>query len=50
MIRRLRERHRWMVPLIALLTIIAFAAALIGRRPAAPGAIPPALRGHAESR
>lgn len=31
MIRRLRQRHRWLVPLLALLSAIAFGIALAGR-------------------
>jgi hypothetical protein len=30
-IRRLRDRHRWLMPLLALATAIAFGIALAGR-------------------
>lgn len=48
MIRRLRERHRQIIPIIALLAMIAFAVALIGREPRHPQPIPGVLRSHAD--
>ena len=44
MIRRLRERHRWMVLLVALLTALLFGRALAGRRIGAPTAEVPEHR------
>jgi hypothetical protein len=40
MIRPLRDRHRWLVPLIALVTALVFGWALSGRHRAEPPTIP----------
>jgi hypothetical protein len=48
MIRRLRDRHRIVIPLLALLVAIAIVIALLGRHPRAT-VIPPPLRGQAEA-
>lgn len=48
MIRRLRDRHRRMIPLLALVAALALAIAWFGRPRATPGEILPALRPHAE--
>jgi hypothetical protein len=49
-IRRLRERHRRMIPVIALLAAIALTVAIVGRRLPGDGTIPPALEPHREPR
>jgi hypothetical protein len=49
MIRRLRDRHRRMLPVIALLTAIALALALLTRHRTV-STIPGALRTHQEAR
>jgi hypothetical protein len=49
MIRRLRARHRRMIPLLALVAALAFAIALLGRINRKQPVIPPALRGQSEA-
>jgi hypothetical protein len=47
-IRRLRDRHRRMIPLLALLAALALAIALLERSNPARPDIPPALRQHSD--
>ncbi len=48
MIRALRERHRRLVPILALLVAAAILVALLGRAPRTATTIPGALRPHAD--
>jgi hypothetical protein len=47
-IRRLRQRHRQVIPVLALLTLIALAVALIGRTHRQLQPIPGPLRSHTD--
>jgi hypothetical protein len=43
MIRQLRQRHRWMMLVVALAALAVFGLALAGRIPPRRSALPPAL-------
>lgn len=44
MIRELRQRHRWMIVIVALACLILSTVALLARMPARPIAMPPTLQ------
>lgn len=44
MIRRLRQRHRWMILLVTVVCLIVSTVALLARTPARRSPIPPALQ------
>jgi hypothetical protein len=44
MIRRLRQRHRWMIVVVALAALAVFSLAIAGRTPPRRSAIPAALQ------
>ncbi|HWA15019.1 MAG TPA: hypothetical protein VG817_01200 [Gemmatimonadales bacterium] len=49
MIRRLRDRHRQVIPLLALLAAVILLAAILARHPRA-ASVPPALQPQLEAR
>ena len=49
MIRRLRDRHRRLIPLIAILAALSLGMAIAGRRSAHGDHIPAALQSHREA-
>jgi uncharacterized protein involved in exopolysaccharide biosynthesis len=44
MIRELRQRHRWMILIVALVCLVISAVALLARTPARTSAVPPTLQ------
>ena len=44
MIRELRQRHRWMIVIVALVCLFISTLALLARTPARPIAVPPTLQ------
>lgn len=44
MIRELRQRHRWMILVVALACLVISTVALLARTPARASAVPPTLQ------